>query len=805
MRLIQGHIENFGKLSDISFSFDKNCQVFCKENGWGKTTLAVFLRVMFFGFNNEGKRDEVDNERKHYMPWQKGNYGGSVIFEVSGTIYELTRQFGKREKEDIFELRLRDTNMPSEDYSSHIGEELFQIDSESFQRTVFVSQQRCQTMATDAINAKMGNLVDNTDDINNFATVYDKLKKKTDRMSPTRKTGSLHKLKNDIKELEFVIATGEDIARRMEDTERHSKEQREKSQRIQREIKEKEEKQKQLAGVLDVQKERTRYASLCDACKEEKANLLEICRHFPDAGKIPRQEDIREWQTYEKECRQLLSHVYRNTFTKEEEQQYMQNKRYFEDKMPSEEFVSQKENLIQKLQQRRRGMADVRLEEAGLRESLMSKKSMLATLEQMNTGKKNIGFVILLIGIFLAVIGVAGFMWQPVVGVAGIVMGVSVVFAGIGVEKKIRKAKQDENSQMQQLTELIKQEERKMLSLQEKTKEYLSECTQIALEVSSFLASYGIVTTSEDDFASALTKLYNKMEKWQEWDKKKENYQKAKNAYEEQYANLIGSLSVFGYENVGDVEQLLQKVAPYVTEYENVKKRYQQVIEKKERYEREYKDILSALSQKDTEVKEANAMTQLTEEINSLRTQKEETEHLIGEYEKRLQEDSEKWDDILQLKAEWEDKKECYETEYKKYCLLCQTMSYLQQAKESLTARYMGPVKEGFDKYYEKITEQSPANYRFDAEVNLTVQEQGMQRSTRFLSEGYQDLTGICTRMALIEAMYKEEKPFLIFDDPFVNMDAEKTERAMHLLREISQEYQVIYFTCHEARGVIGQ
>lgn len=48
--------------------------------------------------------------------------------------------------------------------------------------------------------------------------------------------------------------------------------------------------------------------------------------------------------------------------------------------------------------------------------------------------------------------------------------------------------------------------------------------------------------------------------------------------------------------------------------------------------------------------------------------------------------------------------------------------------------------------------------------------------------------------------MYKEEKPFLIFDDPFVNLDDNNIKGAMKLLDEIAKNYQVIYFTCSESR-----
>ena len=49
MQLIQCHIENFGKLSNIDMEFHQGVNVIHEENGWGKSKLAAFLRVMFYG------------------------------------------------------------------------------------------------------------------------------------------------------------------------------------------------------------------------------------------------------------------------------------------------------------------------------------------------------------------------------------------------------------------------------------------------------------------------------------------------------------------------------------------------------------------------------------------------------------------------------------------------------------------------------------------------------------------------------------------------------------------------------------
>ena len=189
MRLISCRIENFGKLSNVTYDFSGECNTICEDNGWGKSTLASFIRVMFYGFKNENKKKISEKERNRFMPWQKGVYGGEIIFEAEGLTYSVRRVFGHKQAEDEYVLTRKDTNMPCDDYSSNLGEELFKIDAQSFERTVFIAQSDCVTMTTDSINAKIGNLADNTDDINNFETVIDRFQKMLHKLSVTRSTG----------------------------------------------------------------------------------------------------------------------------------------------------------------------------------------------------------------------------------------------------------------------------------------------------------------------------------------------------------------------------------------------------------------------------------------------------------------------------------------------------------------------------------------------------------------------------------------------------------------------------------------
>ena len=140
------------------------------------------------------------------------------------------------------------------------------------------------------------------------------------------------------------------------------------------------------------------------------------------------------------------------------------------------------------------------------------------------------------------------------------------------------------------------------------------------------------------------------------------------------------------------------------------------------------------------------------------------------------------------------------EQEGHQYEILTLTQNYLQSAKEQFSARYLGPIEQGFQKYYEMLTGDTSGDWMVNANIAVQVKEQGELRETKWRSAGYQDLLGICMRLALVDAMYPQEKPFLVLDDPYVNLDEEKVQCGNRLLTQISQEYQVIYFTCHKSR-----
>ena len=99
MRILDLHIDGFGKFHDLSVSFDKDLNVVYGKNEAGKSTLHTFIRCMLFGLERgRGRAARADLYSK-YEPWQnKAVYGGRMRVEKDCVIYRLERNFQKDQK-----------------------------------------------------------------------------------------------------------------------------------------------------------------------------------------------------------------------------------------------------------------------------------------------------------------------------------------------------------------------------------------------------------------------------------------------------------------------------------------------------------------------------------------------------------------------------------------------------------------------------------------------------------------------------------------------------------------------------------
>lgn len=85
-----------------------------------------------------------------------------------------------------------------------------------------------------------------------------------------------------------------------------------------------------------------------------------------------------------------------------------------------------------------------------------------------------------------------------------------------------------------------------------------------------------------------------------------------------------------------------------------------------------------------------------------------------------------------------------------------------------------------------------------DFKLEAYSREKGGEVPVAELSRGTIDQVYLSARLALMESVCGGHRPPLILDDPFVTFDPVRIDRAMHLLKDFSRDYQVLLFTCSE-------
>lgn len=66
------------------------------------------------------------------------------------------------------------------------------------------------------------------------------------------------------------------------------------------------------------------------------------------------------------------------------------------------------------------------------------------------------------------------------------------------------------------------------------------------------------------------------------------------------------------------------------------------------------------------------------------------------------------------------------------------------------------------------------------------------------LSEGTKETVFLAFRLAVLEHLFPEGGGIVVLDDPFANMDADRTAKSCELLKECAKRHQVLFLTCKE-------
>ena len=796
MKLIACHIDNFGKLCDVTLQFTDGLNVINEANAWGKSTLAAFLKAMFYGLDAKKATGAFDKERVMYRPWQGGAFGGEVDFEINGKRYRISRTFGRTEKADEFHLYDLRTNLESFDYTEQIGAELFELDSTSFKRSIYIAQNDCVSEASDGIHAKLSNLVENTDDINNFESANQQLKDILNQLTPERVTGSIKKRKGYITQLTQELRSFEAAQDGYEGIARKEKQV---TQQIEELLVTRQNYADALVTASKDSRKKALYAQYDALCQEveEKEKQKESYKDVFPAG-VPTEAEFQEQLQNISKMQMAKTAANGYEFSNDELEEYGMFHEMFETKIPTEEEIDATLRMFADIEKQK--------EEITRQESKLAVYQ--ADLKQEVSEPKfsgSIAYAVYLFGgIGIALIGLVAIIawyWElipmieskwllliaMIAGAVGALLG--IIGAVIGV--RLSKEKQIWATMMDAEKDNI---EGKAKALNDTIQAMKGDVRKVYETIGQFLGQFH-VHCEVGEYQSKLYALKLQAQNYIRLKEKLKVYDKERAACKEQRAKLEAFVKQYQFELGTDEAYALNNLQTKATEYQMAENAYKAVFAKRQVFEQQQEKSFwtkqafcpYSLDELNTWIAECDA------KLEELKLTKSQYAKQMDSLQEQLDLRDEKEEELLELHL-------AQEKDLHKYNLLKVTQGFLQQAKEQFMARYMEPIAKGFSKYYGMLTGDVSENWMIDANINLRIKEKGELRDIHCLSAGYQDLIGVCMRLALVDAMYQEEKPFLILDDPFVNLDQEKVAAGNKMLTEVAKDYQIIYFTCHSSR-----
>ena len=100
------------------------------------------------------------------------------------------------------------------------------------------------------------------------------------------------------------------------------------------------------------------------------------------------------------------------------------------------------------------------------------------------------------------------------------------------------------------------------------------------------------------------------------------------------------------------------------------------------------------------------------------------------------------------------------------------------------------------------VTDGSIGEVGVDSALALTYMADGGAHSVEYMSKGTKEAAYFTLRLALINLLYKEEKPPLIFDESLAYADDRRTARMLRLLSALAGEgVQSVVLSCHSREG----
>lgn len=858
MRILRLHAVNFGTLSDFRMELSEGLNVLHRHNGWGKSTLAAFIKAMLYGLPATTKQSLDENERRKYTPWQGGEYGGTLEFSSAKGAFRIERFFGAKESADSFALYDLATNLPSTAYTSMVGVELFGIDADGFERTVYLSQRAVKAKGENtSITAKLGGLLEDVDDIGSYDQAAAALDKKRKYYVMTGNKGRIAELerkcaeaKRELEELLRVQATVEEKETQLAQCDQRMRETKRAWDKVRADLRQ--------AGLVREQ---------IALCEQKQRMLDELARLDAERkqidqslhGQHPTDEELREATLLinglcEQNAR--LKHL-ESTSVSVDACEILPAS--YRGALPDGEAffrLTNENNRLQRLCGKESELSSRQQHRMQERfpKGVPSREELNAAFLAVERAKKSFGAVekapsahgpsplpALLLAV-LAVLGagicVAGVLFTNLIlglvgGIAFLALGAVSLYLFLRYGKAVTAFKREEIKRRdakagaerslasvfsllssygmsstedpgRALTELsilanqYREERAHNGKLREEISGVRQEKAQCAEALQRAFRSYGISLPLQGDYRDEIEELHRDVLMLQRVSKAEEEKKRSLSALMGDIADRKARLAPFLNRYDPDHRRPAAECLRAVEERESEYRRLSAEIERKKRILGEF---IREKNPQPVDLAATASAERLREEEQALARQMGELQKQASDIGHAVEDLSMEADRIPEVRSRIRSLEEEYTLAKADYTTVSNTQKLLEEAKIGLSTRYLGGMQESFGRFLSVLFSDDTPESVMDPGFTVSLRKGGKTRPVEGFSRGWRDAVQLCVRLSLTEALYAEgEKPLLILDDPFVNFDEERLAAAKQLLAVLSGSYQIVYMVCHAER-----
>jgi len=741
------HIDKFAGLSDFDLRLGAGLNIIEGKNESGKSTVAAFIKFLFFGLSGQKSVKEELSERERYLPFNSAYAGGSAAILIEGKRYIIERRLsvsssGVRESVRDEVLLIDAESGEKVAAGKDIGQIIFGVNVKVFSDTAYFRQLADTAPDKHELTDAIGNILFSGEE----GTDSKKALKKLDEF----RTALRHKkgVGGELADLEKeIVALREEL---------------ESAERSNRAI---------IALEGEIAERSSKLAGLLSRCENAKKRAT--------AGKLAQRIALRkEKRKYEEEANknyQLLEQLIPYG------------------KLPKQEDIAEARAIAMQLPIKRNELVSARAEmerisseisllpEYSAAEQAVAEWGSIEKVKEKAESCRNVGRKLAVAGgicaalaaaagalCVTAIIKVLALPYLPFAAAAAVFAVAAVVlFACCAASNKKARAVFDmfekgcsynrfcdilsdyvrNSKRLHDLEEMLTAAEKRLDSAEAELNSTLEHANEIMDRIDGVMEegaeSCLLAAAASADETRALAYEY-------------------KTAYNAAIARVKDLANAVGNESDAELAVQIEKLGVQDPE---------------------------KISVKDAE-----------RESEFYRTQADLQEKEIHNREISLAENKARSTDPVAVAGKLNEAEEKLKKKTRQYNACMKAISALESAGQELRGGVAPYLSDGACRRLSAVTGGKHSGLRVDSELGTVLMTADGVKSLEYLSAGTRDLAYVSLRLALVDLLYKNEKPPLIFDESFAHQDKNRTALALALLSaEGERGIQSLLFTC---RGV---